>query len=63
MGVSYREELSKNRKKRKGRPESPPGSPRTEATERAALRKEYFGKSHNGRHQVASAQKRLIDAW
>ncbi len=63
MGVSYREELSKNKKKGKRRPESTAWSPRTAAEERAALRKKYFGVSRDGYRQMAAqATKRLLDA-
>jgi len=61
MGVSYRDELKKNRKKRSGRAESPAGSPRMEAEERATIRSEYFRKSHVGHHKIAAAQRRLVD--
>jgi len=63
MGVSYREELQKNRKKRSGRPESATRPPGTEASERAAIRKEYFRVARAGyRKMAARAAKRVLDA-
>ncbi len=62
MGVSYREELKKQAKKKKGNP-SPELVPRSEAAERAAIRKEYFRVARAGYHKATQrAMRRILDA-
>jgi len=48
------------KKKKATKPAAP--AERTPAEERAALRKEYFRKSHKRHSTVSASQKRLLDA-
>ena len=65
MGVSYREELKKKKKKNRPSPGSMVGSQesreREQAKERATLRAQYFAVARRGRDKMGQAQARLID--
>ncbi len=64
MGVTYREELMKA-KKRKKSVASVESVPRSETEERTALRKEYFRVAHARHHSIykTPAAARRLKLW